>query len=237
MILVCWAAAGCGMNEVPIEKPASSPLPEASPGVPTATAAGSSAGADWGSVLHAKIKVKDGAGKDVFSIKPEDDGAKLVDASDQEIARFNLKDEKLKIKDASDHVLGYVVGSGGKYHLKDSDQKSVLFELQRQDDGDWKLKDGRENSVYRIKRREYGFEIQDAQEVSLAKVKTKGGKLELRDASDRIRYATSATAIGPLCLACLGLDRVGDLPLKAGLMIRIALDEAASPTPHGDAKR
>ena len=153
-----------------------------------------STAASWGPSLSAKIKFEDGRGKLAFSIKPEDDGAKLVDANEREIARYNLKGDKLKIKDSADRVLGYVTGSRGKYHLKDPDQKVVRYELRRQADGDWKLEDGHGKLLSKIKKREYGFEIEDAMETSLAKVKTRDGKVSLRDASDKTRYATHSSA-------------------------------------------
>ena len=87
-------------------------------------------------------------------------------------------------------MLGYVVGPNGQYHLKDAAQKTVLFELQRQDDGDWKLKDGHEALLYKVKTRDYGFEVEGADEKGLAKAKTKAGKVVLRDASDKTLFSS-----------------------------------------------
>ena len=112
--------------------------------------------------LSTKVNFKDSTGAEVFAIKPEPDGAKLVDRASVEIARYKLDGDKLKIKDKDEKVLGYIVGSGSRYHLKDAGQKVVLFELQRQDDGDWKLQDGKETLIYKIKKRDYGYEIEDA---------------------------------------------------------------------------
>lgn len=237
LVLLWPAVPGCGRGEAPIADSAGQPSREAPRRVPPPPVQGKTAGTAGGPTLHAKIKVKDGSGAESFSIKPEHDGAKLVDASDREVARFNLAGDKLKIKDASDRVLGYVVGSKGRIRLKDPEQRDVLFELRRQGDGDWKLEDGRGALVYKIKRREYGFEIEDDRDRSHAKAKAKNGKVELRDAEDRVRYAASSEAVGPLPLACLGLDLVGDLPMKAGLLVRIALDERPGPTPEGGTER
>lgn len=237
MIAVIVSATSCGAQETSKKNTPPSTSKEAQTEFKTATATDQSSGISWGPVLHAKIKVKDGAGKDVFSIKPKDDGAKLVDGGDQEIARFNLKDEKLKIKDGADHILGYVVGTKGKYQLKDAGQKTILFELQREDDGDWKLKNGQEKLIYRIKKREYGFEIQDTKQATLAKIKSKNGKIEFRDSSDHVHYSTNSATVPPIFMACLGLDEIKDLPLKAGLMIRIALDESSSTKSAGDVKK
>jgi hypothetical protein len=237
LMLFCPIVLGCDSISEPVSKPASPQPAETAPQSPSPSAAkDTSTGGSWGPELAAKIKVEDGAGKEVFSIKPEHDGAKLVDASGREIARYNLKGDKLKVKDSADRVLGYVTGSGGKYHVKDPEQKTVLFELQRQADGDWKLEDGHEKRLYKIKKRDYGFEIEDADEKSLAKVKTKDGKVSLRDASDKTRYATHSSAASPLLVTCLSLDRVGDLSVKVALMVRIVLDDATHRVPKGDSK-
>ena len=204
------------------------PSPPAAKATPSATASDAK--------LNAKIKFDDGLGTLAFSIKPEDDGAKLVDASEREIARYNLKGDKLKIKDSNDHVLGYVTGSHGKYHLKDPEQKTILFELKLQENGDWKLEDGHQKLLYKIKKRDYGFEIEDSDKKSLAKVKSKDGKVSLRDALDKTRYASHSSTANPLLLVCLGLDPVGDLSMKAALMVRIAHDGTSDSSPKGDKK-
>ena len=59
-------------------------------------------------------------------------------------------------------------------------------------------------------------------EASLAKVKVKDGKTSLRDASDRTRFETKEP-VSPLAVSCLGLDAVGSLPLRAGLLVRLGL--------------
>ncbi len=230
-LLLLPIAVGCETAAEPAPKPAP-PARAAATAPATPAPKETSTGGSWGPELGGKIKVEDGLGKLAFSIKPEDDGAKLVDASEREIARYNLKGDKLKIKAPADRVLGYVTGSHGKYHLKDPEQKTVLFELRRQADGDWKLEDGHAKLLYKIKKRDYGYEIEDAEGKSLAKVKTKDGKVSLRDAADKTRYATHSPAASPILLACFGLDEVGDLPMKAGFMVRIALDGASK----GDAK-
>src|SRR4028118_880124 len=57
-----------------------------------------------------KIELKLEGGKTAFSLKPESDGAKLVDENDRELARLTVDSrEKVKIKDAADRDIGYVV--------------------------------------------------------------------------------------------------------------------------------
>jgi hypothetical protein len=172
-----------------------------------------------------KIKFKIGDGKTAFSWKPQADGAKLVDADEKEISRYNRDGTKLKIKGPDDVVLAYVVGSGDQYKVKSADQQKELWELQKQADGDWKLKDGSGKLIYMIKMRPYGFEVEDGNENSLAKIKLKDGKLSLRDPAEKTLYYTKdrATAIA---MSCLAFEVVKSLPVRCGLMTMLLLDNA-----------
>ena len=167
-----------------------------------------------------KIKFKNEAGKTAFSLKLKDDGGKLVDGDEKELARYTRSDNKIKVKDADDKVLGYVVAAGEKLRLETADQKTELFSLQRQADGDWKLEDPQQARIYTIKRRDYGAEIEDPQKTSLYKVKAKSGKTSLRNAADKTVYHTDET-ISPAAMSCLGLDKITDVRLRAALLFAI----------------
>lgn len=174
--------------------------------------------------LKGKVKFKDGDGKTRFSIKPMDDGAKIVDAEEKELARLNVKSTKMKIKDPNDKVLGYVVGSQGRYKIKNADQSEDLWKLQRQDDGDWKLEDGNDELIYKIKKRDYGFEIESASEKSLFKVKLKDGKTSLRNSSDATVYYTK-DSIPTGSVACLGFEAIKSREIRAALMTMLCIGE------------
>lgn len=205
LALVAWFLAGCGPKSTSpaADSHGSKDSPQAASAA-TAPAAG-------------KIKFKDDSGATLYSLKPKEDGAKLVDPAEKELARFNAANGKLKIKSPTDEVLGYVVGTSDRFKVTSPDQGRTLFKLQRQEDGDWKLEDGEDGLIYKIKKREYGFEIEDPKEQSLAKIKVKEGKTSLRDPQERTRVSTH-DPIEPIALACLGFDRVEDLRLRAGLL-------------------
>lgn len=167
-----------------------------------------------------KIKFKDDAGKTALSLKIKGDGAKLTDGSDKELARYTLSGNKVKIKDAQDAVLGYVVATGDKLRLEAPDQKTELFSLQHQADGDWKLEDPGQKRVYTIKHRDYGAEIEDPQQVSLYKVKVKNGKTSLRSAADKTVYHTDEAISAP-AMSCLGLDKITDVRLRGALLFAV----------------
>lgn len=172
--------------------------------------------------LEDKIKFKTENGETAFSIKPENDGAKLVDSAEHELARFNLKGSKLKIKDPKDQVLGYIIAVADGYKIENADQNATLWKLQKQEDGDWKFEDSQGTLIYKVKRRDYGFEIESPLEASLYKVKFREGKTSLRDSSDRTVYYTK-DRVRPMAVSCLGFESIDRLPLKTGLLTMLLL--------------
>ncbi len=173
--------------------------------------------------LAEQIHLKDADGKRSFEIKPEPDGAKLVGPDDKEIARYNAKDHTLKIKDANDKVLGHIVRQEDHYKIENADRTKVLFKIAGKTGGDWSVEDGQQTRLYRIKKRDYGYEIESPAGDSLAKVKLKEGKLSLRDAKDTTIYSTKDHA-SQLGFACLALDKIPSEPLRFGLLIQLTLD-------------
>ncbi|PHR96531.1 MAG: hypothetical protein COA78_28695 [Blastopirellula sp.] len=177
--------------------------------------------------LIAKIKFKTSNGDTAFSIKPQDNGAKLVYANEKEIARFVLDGSKMKVKNADDKVLGYIVAyDDGYYKIKNADQSVDLYKFQPQSDGDWKLEDAVDKLIYKIKKRSYGFEIEDDAEKSLFKAKLKEGKSSLRNAEDVTVYSTK-DQIPILAIVCLGFETLDDtdhrLELQAALMTMLII--------------
>jgi hypothetical protein len=169
-----------------------------------------------GVTLDHKIKLK---GPQELELKPKDDGAKLVDASDNEIARYKDKGDKLKVKGPNDEALGYVSGDAGHLKVKGPDGETLLFELKKQDDGDYKLKDGAKNDLYKVKAKDYGLKIEDASDNEIAKVKVKGDKVDVRNASDATLFETK-DGISPVAAACLAFEQI-PLPLRVGLALAV----------------
>jgi hypothetical protein len=168
------------------------------------------------------IGFKTGSGERLFEIKFKDDGAKLVDPDEQEVARFKIDGQKVKIKLPDESVAAYIVVKDGEFQIRDESQKVELFELKSQSDGDWKLKDGDDKVLAVIKKRDYGYEIEDSAENSPFKSKLEGDKRSLRDAEDEtVLY--SKDDITPLSVACLGLEQIESLPIRAGLATTVLL--------------
>jgi hypothetical protein len=165
------------------------------------------------------LKVRDGAGREVFSLKWEVDGAKLVDPQDRELARLKPRDDRVKINGPDDAPLGVLGGDATKLEVRSGD-KTLLFVLRRQADGDYKLEDARAGLLAKLEVKGPDYvRVEDAGGATLYKVKRKGGKIVATDPGDRPVLA--AEGAGSLMgFAVLGLERLSQ-PQRAGLYYRL----------------
>lgn len=187
--------------------------------VPT-TADAASTSSEINQTAVDKIKFKQADGEEKYSLKFKTDGAKFVDADNQEIARLKVDEsQKVKIKAADETVLGYVVPEDGYWKLENAAQSEELYVLRLQDDGDLKLEDGADAPIYRIKKRDYGYEIETPEKESLYKVKVKEGKTSLRDASEETVISTQSS-IEPAAMTPFGFD-VLTPPQQAALVYAV----------------
>jgi hypothetical protein len=174
--------------------------------------------------LTTKVKFKQGDASELFSLKPQEDGAKLESANGQELARFTIDaQQKIKIKNASDEVLDYVVTKDGYWKLENAQQNQELYVLRKQSDGGYKLESGSNQEIYRIKARDYGWEIETPQKESLYKVKNKDGKISLRNAQDQTVIYTKDTIL-PIAVVCFGFD-ILTKEQRAGLAYAVQISE------------
>jgi len=165
------------------------------------------------------IKIKDGAGKAAWKIKPKADGCKVVDGGEAEVFRLKAKPGKVKVKGPDEKTLCYVKASDKAYKIKSPDQETTHFKFQRQSDGDWKLEDGAGKLVCKLKKRDYGWTMRGPGEVELGKIKVKAGKTSLRDAADKTLLSTK-DAISSLAFAALGLPGLSDAQ-RLGLLYEL----------------
>lgn len=153
-----------------------------------------------------KIKFKTEGGTDLFSLKQETDGAKLVDGKNQELARIKTDTAgKIKIKNAAEKVLGYVVIEKANWKLKDANQSKDLYIFRRQNDGDYKLEDAAKKEIYRVKARNDGFEIETPDKNSIYQIKVKNGKISLRRGAAKTVFSTKSQ-LSPIAFTCFGFD-------------------------------
>lgn len=163
-----------------------------------------------------KLKFKDADDRERFSLKPKDDGAKLVDGEQKELARYKWKGTSLQVSGPDEAVLGYVVGSaGGALTLRDAGQRQILFTLARQGPG-WRLNDAKGALLYAVSPDDEGADIQDAAGAEMAHVKVREGKVSVRDAGGRTLLATKSLVRADAA-ACLAFESL-DLPLRVALL-------------------
>ncbi|MCP3062767.1 hypothetical protein LXT21_28675 [Myxococcus sp. K38C18041901] len=178
--------------------------------------------------LPGKLKFKDGDGRERFSLKPKDDGAKLVDGDERELARLKWKGASLKVSGPDDVALGYVLGSsGGALIVRDGEQKQVLYTLSIQGPG-WRLTDAKGSLLYTVSPDDEGARVQDAQGAEVARVKVREGKVSLRDAQGKTTLSTHALVRADAA-ACLAFESVS-LPLRVALLHQLQ-QPPSGPTP------
>ncbi len=153
-----------------------------------------------------KIKFKTQGGSELFSLKQQADGAKLVDGKNQELAKIKIeKAGKIKIQGSSDKVLGYIVTETGSWKLKNPEQNQDLYILKKQTDGNYQLKDAANKEIYVIKAQDEGFEIKTPDKKLVYQVKAKEGKTSLRDAANKTIFSTKSE-LSSIAFACFGFD-------------------------------
>lgn len=191
------------------------------PGIAPAAAPSALAGGDF-STRTDKLKFRNAVGKTLFSIKLKDDGAKLIDGDEKELAR--LKNEKredgpeIKIKSSDEKVLGTLGGPPGKWKLKDAD-KTLLFSIRHEADDSYKIEDADGALVYRLKPREGGADVEDAMKATLFKVTAAAQEVTVRNATNKVILVAPAR-VAPMAAACLVLDRLTP-PQRAALFLLV----------------
>lgn len=176
----------------------------------------SSAQKNGGALLAEKLKIE---GRQAFSIKPKDDGAKLVDDGDKELARYKTEKSGFRIKGPDDAAIAEIEVKGDEVRVVRGG--ATIYELKRYPDGDFKLKDASKAELFHVKKKDgAAFEVEDAKGARVAKVDVNAaGKTKVKDATGAeiwvAKDRVSATA-----LACLAFDGV-DLPIRVGLLLAV----------------
>ncbi|GBE91192.1 hypothetical protein [Nostoc cycadae] len=153
-----------------------------------------------------KIKFKTEGGTDLFSLKQQADGAKLVDGKEKELVRIKAdKSGKVKFKNAADKTLGYVVTAKGYWKLENPEQNKELYVLRKQNNGGLNLEDAGKKVVYQIKSDDNGWEILKPNNQLVYQVKVKEGKTALKNSSGKTVFYTKSS-IAPIAFACFGFD-------------------------------
>ena len=97
--------------------------------------------------------------------------------------------------------------------MKDAD-KQTLYELQREEDGSFKVEQPNKIVAYHLKPKDGGVEVEDGSQTVIRKVTVKDGKTTIRDGSDKVVLMTS-DPVTPMAFAFFGLEKFSK-PQAAG---------------------
>ncbi len=160
-------------------------------------------------------------GADLLSLDPRQTGVRLSDGAGATRARYQLVEGRLQIRESVGKPVGFVARApdGGRgLRILDASER-VIFVLRSEPDGDLRLEDAEEVTVYELKSRDYGLKVVGASGELEAKVRTRKGKISLRNADGKTVLGTRA-AIPPVAVACLALR---DLRLSYRLGLALAI--------------
>lgn len=121
-------------------------------------------------------------GEDIFTYQQEDNRVWVRDGQGEVNAVLVLESpQKMRVEDAGETVIGYVMTRSDSWRVRKPDQTEELFVLTRRDDGNYRMRKGDGERIYRINARSYGYEVQSPDEVSLYRVRQAGDRLALHN--------------------------------------------------------
>jgi hypothetical protein len=185
--------------------------------------------------LDHEIELDGPDGKKVWKLEPDQEKVELEDAYAQDLYKFRYRHGAITFEDSTGRQVEILPspGSTSDLHLRDRDTEKLLYSLQREPDGDYRLEDGDETVVYRLKQRDYGFKIVDPRDREL-KVRSRPGKISIRERG-RTKLSTR-DPISPLAASCFCFEAL-PIELRAGLALGVLhwkLDEGPDQPPQGD---
>lgn len=166
-----------------------------------------------------RVVFEDARGAKLFTIKDKPDGAKVVqdkDGAETELWRLHWRGADLEVQNSSDQTLGRLDVKDKKVEILDA-AKATLFVLKQQDDGDWKVEDGGDRLLYRLKKRDNGIDIEKGDGTAFRKVRVYDKKVKLKE-ENGTELLVVRSAVKPLALASHALDGI-DRHAQAALFV------------------
>ncbi|MCP4848823.1 MAG: hypothetical protein GY899_12850 [Verrucomicrobiaceae bacterium] len=154
------------------------------------------------------VTFKKPGGEVSFTLKSHDNDLSINDHSGNDLARVAVTEGgQIQFQDTGAKRVGYLAGRFPRFQLSDVDGKGVSFEFRRQSDGDWKLKRPDDTEVCRVGKRDYGWKIEDGSENFLARIKVDDGRTSLRDSTGQVLYYTN-DAVDSLSIVPFGMPKL-----------------------------
>lgn len=123
--------------------------------------------------------VKDDPGELLCKLKPKGDDYKVYDGQDTVLGKVKIRADRVTLKGPE---------GGEKWKVKhkqygaevEDGAGNRLYRIKAVQDGGWKLKDKDDNTLFKLKKKDDGFEVRRADGATVAKVKERKGKLVFR---------------------------------------------------------
>ena len=173
--------------------------------------------------LSGAIAFEDHDGQLAFRIEPAGEAIRVEDAGGKALAVLRLRRDGLAIADAAGQLAGVVLppsGEGRELRIVSPGERSVLFALRYEPDGDLRVVDAAERLVCEAKRRDYGFKVVDSEGRLETKVRIRPDKVSLRNSAG-VTFLSTRDAIPPASAAALAFESLR-FELAAGLSVALA---------------
>ncbi len=172
--------------------------------------------------VRQKIEFDDSRGNEFLKLEPDEKEIELQTASGKKIASIKLRDGTIRLKNGGGQKVASIVLVPGEYvglRVSKPDQGDLLFKYGKEPDGDFKLENERGITLYKLKKRAYGYKIEDGNEKILYRVRARDSKTSMRDASGKTVLSTR-NPIPAAAAACLTFAKV-PVEIRAGLCVAV----------------
>lgn len=165
----------------------------------------------------------DGAdGNDLVQLEPRPTAVTLLDPSRNPLARFRMQDGYLVGTSTSSAPAVFVspAESGDRgLRILDAMGGNVLYRLRSELDGDVRLEDAKQKTLYEIKLRDYGLKVERSDGEVQAKVRISEAKISVRDPEGKTVFTTRDPVPASIA-ACLTMNEI-PLTFRVGLALGI----------------
>ena len=185
-------------------------------------AGGSPAAKGGGVRLDRAIEFDGSEGSDLMHLEPRPTDVVLLDSSRKTLARYRIEDGYLLVRatgSARDAVVVRAAAGERGLRILEGPAGKVLYTLRGEADGDLRLDDAGDQTLYEIKLREYGLKVERGDGQTQAKVRVKQDKISVRNPAGKTVF-TTRDPIPPAMAAVLTMNEL-PLTFRVGLGLAI----------------
>ena len=163
------------------------------------------------------IRLKSAGEQTEYELNIAADHATVFGKSNEELSIVKIGDQ-FQVRRALDNHVGEILMTPRGINVIDPTTGQDFEFIKLRESNDWKLSDKEGETVYRVKQRSYGFEIELPDNQSLFKIKHKDKKKSLRDAGE-ITLLYTKDEVTTVALVPLGFRQVISEDLCIAMMV------------------